>query len=62
MGRVNHDVVELLRDQFRALDVDGSGKLDAEDVRMLEAAVKAMDKHHAMNSRVSAADDPRLMV
>ena len=38
MGSVDEDTLSLLRDQFKALDADGSGSLDAADVRTLQRA------------------------
>lgn len=38
MGKVDDETLALLRDQFLALDADGSGELDADDIRMLTEA------------------------
>ena len=38
MGKVDEDTVSLLRDQFKALDADGSGELDANDLVLLTRA------------------------
>ena len=38
MGKVDEDTINLLRDQFKALDADGSGELDAEDIKLLSRA------------------------
>ena len=38
MGKVDEDTINLLRDQFKALDADGSGELDADDIEMLSLA------------------------
>lgn len=38
MGKVDEDTVGLLRDQFKALDADGSGELDANDLVLLKRA------------------------
>ena len=38
MGKVDEDTVGLLRDQFKALDADGSGELDANDLVLLTRA------------------------
>ena len=38
MGKVDDDTVNLLRDQFAALDADGSGELDAADLALLQKA------------------------
>merc|ERR1711869_69274 len=35
MGKVDEDTVTLLRDQFTALDADGSGELDEDDLALL---------------------------
>ena len=36
MGKVDDETIELLKDQFKALDADGSGELDADDITMLQ--------------------------
>ena len=38
MGKVEDETLALLRDQFKALDADGSGELDADDIEMLSLA------------------------
>merc|ERR1719217_1280824 len=38
MGKVDNDTVNLLREQFNALDADGSGELDANDLALLQKA------------------------
>jgi len=38
MGKVDEDTISLLRDQFKALDADGSGELDADDIKLLSQA------------------------
>lgn len=38
MGKVDEDTVGLLRDQFKALDADGSGELDKNDLVLLTRA------------------------
>eukprot|EP00900_Chrysochromulina_parva_P001797 jgi/Chrpa1/11618/Chrysochromulina_OHIO_Genome00004283-RA len=38
MGKVDDDTISLLRDQFKALDADGSGELDADDIKLLSQA------------------------
>ena len=43
MGKVDDETLELLRDQFKALDADGSGELDADDIVMLTKACHAME-------------------
>jgi len=35
MDKVDDETIQLLRDQFEALDADGSGELDADDVELL---------------------------
>jgi len=48
MGKVDQDTVDLLKQQFLALDVDGSGELDADDIEMLTDAVDALDARGAL--------------
>ena len=43
MGKVDEEMLLLLRDQFRALDRDGSGSLDREDISLLERAAREHD-------------------
>lgn len=43
MGKVDDDTITLLRDQFKALDADGSGELDATDIELLTKACAAME-------------------
>mmetsp|Transcript_47805 Transcript_47805/g.126306 ORF Transcript_47805/g.126306 Transcript_47805/m.126306 type:complete len:118 (+) Transcript_47805:167-520(+) len=50
MGKVDADTVDLLRDQFHALDADGSGELDTDDIKALEAAVDSMEAVDAMEA------------
>jgi hypothetical protein len=38
MGKVEDETLALLRDQFKALDADGSGELDADDIEILSLA------------------------
>ena len=38
MGKVDEDTVQLLREQFKALDADASGELDADDLELLRRA------------------------
>jgi len=45
MGKVDSDTLSLLRDQFKALDADGSGELDADDIALLQQVLK--DDHAA---------------
>jgi potassium channel subfamily K len=44
MGKVDDDTISLLRDQFKALDADGSGELDSGDITMLEEAAAHLDR------------------
>lgn len=46
MGKVDDDTIDLLRDQFDALDADGSGELDEGDIDMLEKACLKMESSH----------------
>jgi len=43
MGKIDDETLDLLRDQFKALDADGSGELDADDIAMLATAAKSME-------------------
>ena len=52
MGKVDDDTVNLLRDQFAALDADGSGELDADDLKLLQ---KACDLMHPEGAAPAAA-------
>ena len=47
MGKVDTDTIDLLRDQFQALDADGSGELDTDDIQMLTEAVDVLDAYGA---------------
>ena len=38
MGKVDEDTIVLLREQFKALDADGSGSLDVDDIEALKSA------------------------
>ena len=42
MGKVDDDTIDLLRDQFSALDADGSGELDAQDLALLQKACETL--------------------
>ena len=42
MGKVDDDTIALLREQFNALDADGSGALDAGDIDYLQQACDMM--------------------
>ena len=44
MGKVDEDTVSLLRDQFKALDADGSGELDAKDLELLSRACEMIKR------------------
>jgi len=44
MGSVDDETLALLRDQFKALDADGSGELDSGDITMLEEAAAHLDR------------------
>jgi len=43
-GKVDEDTLDILRKQFQALDADGSGELDEDDVKQLTAAAKKHDE------------------
>ena len=47
MGKVDQDTVDLLRDQFKALDADGSGELDANAIKLLSEAVDVLETYSA---------------
>ena len=44
MGKVDDETLGLLRDQFAALDADGSGELDKDDIAMLTAACEILEQ------------------
>ena len=44
MGKVDNDTVNLLREQFNALDADGSGELDANDLALLRKSCDMIQK------------------
>ena len=41
--QVDDETIDLLKDQFKALDADGSGELDREDVTMLTKACDTLE-------------------
>jgi hypothetical protein len=43
MGKVDDETIALLRDQFAALDADGSGELDASDITLLTKACQVLE-------------------
>lgn len=47
MGKVDDDTLGLLRDQFKALDADGSGELDQNDIRLLTHACGKLERGRA---------------
>jgi hypothetical protein len=61
MGTVDEDIIHLLKEQFKALDMDSSGELDANDIAKLSASAnqlsqqkqKASGRHGARNVRGS---------
>ena len=61
MGKVDEDIIHLLKEQFKALDMDSSGELDANDIAKLSASAnqlsqqkqKASGRHGARNVRGS---------
>ena len=56
MGKVDEETLLLLRDQFSALDADGSGELDVDDISMLTQAastLEAQQRDAEARSRVS---------
>jgi potassium channel subfamily K len=42
MGKVDEDTITLMREQFKALDADGSGSLDVDDIKALKGACDAL--------------------
>jgi len=44
MGKVDQSTIDLLMEQFSALDADGSGELDSDDITMLRDALSEMDQ------------------
>lgn len=54
MGKVDMLTLDLLRDQFKALDADGSGALDDADIRMLK---KACSRQQRQQRKAGAASD-----
>ena len=56
MGKVDDETVGLLRDQFKALDADGSGELDRDDIAML---TKACDRFSLAPKTEAAAGHAR---
>ena len=61
MGKVDEDLIQLLKEQFKALDMDSSGELDANDIAKLSASAnqlsqpkqKASGRHGARNVKGS---------
>jgi Ca2+-binding EF-hand superfamily protein len=43
MGKVDDMAITLLKDQFKALDADGSGELDADDISLLTQAAEQVE-------------------
>ena len=43
MGKVDDMTITLLKDQFKALDADGSGELDADDISLLTQAAEQVE-------------------
>ena len=48
MGKVDEDTIVLLREQFKALDADGSGSLDVDDIMGLKSACDALQVQSAV--------------
>ena len=55
MGSVDDETLALLRDQFMALDADGSGELDVGDITMLEEAAAHLDREQEAREHELAA-------
>lgn len=51
MGKIDDDTVSLLREQFNALDADGSGELDADDLSLLQRACDKLDADAATHAQ-----------
>ncbi|KOO26194.1 voltage-gated ion channel superfamily, partial [Chrysochromulina tobinii] len=45
MGKVDEDIIHLLKEQFKALDMDSSGELDANDIAKLSASANQLRQH-----------------
>ena len=65
MGKVDDETLALLRDQFAALDADGSGALDEDDIKLLtqaceeQEAAAAAAASTAVSDRKSASNDAK---
>ena len=57
MGKVDDETLLLLRDQFNALDADGSGELDGNDIDMLTRACELREQR--VSAEVGAPKSPR---
>jgi hypothetical protein len=44
MGKVDEDIIHLLKEQFKALDMDSSGELDANDIAKLSASANQLSQ------------------
>ena len=55
MGKVDTALLGLLRDQFKALDADGSGELDAGDIEMLTKCLNSCSSPHTPTCTVLTA-------
>ena len=55
MGKVDEDLIQLLKEQFKALDMDSSGELDANDIAKLLASADQLSKQKQTTCRASGA-------
>ena len=55
MGKVDEDIINLLKEQFKALDMDSSGELDANDIAKLLASADQLSKQKQTTCRASGA-------
>lgn len=52
--QVDDETLALLKDQFSALDADGSGELDADDIDMLTNACEVLEQEDKVGAPSSA--------
>ena len=55
MGKVDDELLLLLRDQFNTLDADGSGELDESDINMLSSAAAKVEAVKREQQRLAPA-------
>lgn len=49
------ETIDLLRDQFAALDADGSGALDDDDIKLLTEACEELEQAEAEKAQAEGA-------